>query len=84
VKHRATASFWCKYDELGVKTQKLADKNFELLKQNPRHPSLQFKKLNSELWSVRIGIGYRALALPSADGFDWFWIGSHAEYDSII
>ena len=84
MKHRATTSFWKKYDALDSKTQKLADKNFILLKQSPRHPSLQFKKLNSELWSVRIGIGYRALALPSADGFDWIWIGSHAEYDRII
>lgn len=84
MKHRATASFWKKYSALDVKKQKLADKNFELLKQNPRHPSLQFKKLDSELWSVRIGSGYRALALPSPDGFDWFWIGSHAEYDGII
>jgi mRNA-degrading endonuclease RelE of RelBE toxin-antitoxin system len=84
VKHRATASFWSNYAKLGEKTQKLADKNFELLKQNPRHTSLQFKKLDSKLWSVRIGIGYRALALPSKEGFDWFWIGSHAEYDRLI
>ena len=84
MKHRATETFWRKYDGLNRKTQKLADKNFALLKKNPRHPSLQFKKIDSELWSVRVGIGCRALALPSADGFDWIWIGSHAEYDKII
>jgi hypothetical protein len=84
VKHRATETFWGKYDRLDRKTQKLADKNFILLKKNSRHPSLQFKKINSELWSVRVGIGCRALALQSADGFDWIWIGSHAEYDKII
>jgi mRNA-degrading endonuclease RelE of RelBE toxin-antitoxin system len=84
VKHRATASFWKKYDALDSKTQKLADRNFSRLKKDPRHPSLQFKKINSDLWSARIGIGYRALALPSAEGFDWFWIGSHAEYDELI
>jgi hypothetical protein len=84
VKHRATAAFWYRYDALDSKTRKLADKNFELLKQNPRHPSLQFKKLNADLWSVRISIGYRALALPSDEGFDWFWIGSHEDYERMI
>jgi hypothetical protein len=61
VKHRATAAFWNRYDALDSKTRKLADKNFDLLTQNPRHPSLQFKKINSEVWSARISIGYRAL-----------------------
>lgn len=61
----------------------LADKNFDLLKENPRHPSLHFKRVG-DVWSVRVGIDYRALALPSADGFDWFWIGSHADYDRLI
>jgi Txe/YoeB family toxin of Txe-Axe toxin-antitoxin module len=84
VKHRATASFWAKYDALDGKTQKLSDKNFDLLKENPRHPSLQFKKLNSELWSARIGLSHRALALPSAEGYDWFWIGNHEDYERMI
>jgi hypothetical protein len=35
-------------------------------------------------WSVRVGIGYRALAVAGDDGPVWFWIGSHAEYDRII
>lgn len=36
------------------------------------------------MWSVRIGKGWRALASEEADGFVWFWIGSHAEYDSLL
>ena len=84
MKHRATASFWTKYEALDKKTRKLADKNFALLKTDPRHPSLQLKKLRSDLWSARVGLGHRALALPSDDGFDWFWIGDHAEYDRTI
>ncbi len=36
------------------------------------------------LWSVRVGIGYRALAADSEDGPLWFWIGTHAEYDRIL
>jgi hypothetical protein len=34
--------------------RELADKNYELLKSNPRHPSLHFKKL-ADLCSVRVG-----------------------------
>ncbi|MER8443776.1 hypothetical protein NKH52_11285 [Mesorhizobium sp. M1066] len=83
MKHRATASFWTKYQSLPKAVRRLADKSFVLMKSNPRHPSLHFKKV-SEFWSARIDINYRALALESADGFDWFWIGTHAEYDRLL
>jgi hypothetical protein len=64
--------------------QELADKNFALLKQDPKHPSLHFKRLMDDVWSVRIGRGYRALAIEGKSGFQWFWIGTHAEYDRLI
>lgn len=67
-----------------VSVQRTADKNYELLKADPHHPSLHFKAVSNGLWSVRAGIGYRALAILEADIFYWFWIGSHAEYDHII
>jgi hypothetical protein len=51
----------------------LADKNFALLKSDPRHPSLQFKKVG-RFWSVRVGLRYRALA-AEANG-DLVWFGS--------
>jgi mRNA-degrading endonuclease RelE of RelBE toxin-antitoxin system len=65
--HRATARFWRSYDELPEAIRRLADKNFALLKDDPRHPSLQLKKVG-ELWSARIGGNYRALALETEDG----------------
>jgi hypothetical protein len=59
--------------------------NYELLKQNPYHPSLQFKSVkNGEFRSVRIGLGYRALGIPVDQGVLWFWIGSHADYDKLL
>jgi hypothetical protein len=61
MRHRATASFWRSYESLPDEFRSLADKNFALLKRNRRHPSLQFKKVGSELWSARIGSGHRAL-----------------------
>jgi len=83
LKHRATPRFWRLYHSLPEDIQRLADKNFMLLGENPRHPSLHFKQVG-EGWSVRIGRRYRALALQNADGFDWIWIGPHDEYDKLI
>jgi hypothetical protein len=83
LKHHASSAFWTSYGQLPVEIQRLADKNFELLKIDPSQPSLQFKKVG-KVWSARIGISYRALAVPVPEGFLWFWIGSHAEYDKLI
>jgi hypothetical protein len=83
VRHFATAAFWQRKDGLADAQQRLADKAFELLRSNPRHPSLHFKKI-SALWSVRVGLEYRALATEEADGYSWFWIGTHAEYDRLL
>jgi hypothetical protein len=33
------------------------------------------------VWSVRIGGGYRVLALLEGDTFFWYWIGDHDEYE---
>lgn len=84
MKHSATASFWKCYEALAAPAQSLADKNFELLKLDPSHSSLRLKNLRDDLWPVRIGLHYRALALKLDDGFAWFWIGSHADYDHLI
>ena len=84
MRHVATASFWKNYDALPKQVRELADKNFALLKQNPGHNSLWFKNVKGELWSVRVGMHHRALALAHDGDFAWFWIGSHAEYDRLI
>jgi len=36
------------------------------------------------LWSVRVGLHYRALATEVDADLVWFWIGSHAEYDKLL
>jgi len=53
---------------------------------NPAHPSLFFKRVKESqpLYSVRIGLAYRALGLLRADTVTWFWIGSHDDYDHLI
>ena len=81
--HYASSSFWSAYQRLPDKVRRLADKNYELLKRNPAHPSLHLKRLG-RYWSVRIGIHYRALGVEVEDGLLWFWIGTHAEYDDLV
>jgi hypothetical protein len=83
VRHFASSKFWSAYGALPRQIRRLADENYELLKHNPRHPSLQLKKVG-RYWSVRVGAHYRALAVEVDDGLLWFWIGSHADYDKMI
>ena len=68
--------------------QRRADKQFALLKDNPKHPSLQFKKLMDKhgeaWWSARVTEDYRVLAIKRPAGYFWFWIGDHKAYDSLI
>ena len=84
MRHFKDPAFHPLYAALPANVQRLADKNFTLLKQDPKHPSLHFKRVRDDLWSVRVGRGYRALAIEGNDGFQWFWIGSHAAYDALI
>jgi hypothetical protein len=68
------------YQALPLDVRNLADKNFALLKSDPRHPSLHLKKLG-KLWSVRVDDHYRALGTEVEGGILWIWIGTHADYD---
>jgi hypothetical protein len=61
----------------------LADKNYRLLRTDPRHPSLHFKRVD-KLWAVRVGDHYRALGIDVANGVQWLWIGTHADYDQLL
>lgn len=83
MKHYSSPAFWDCYRKLPKAVRELADKNFELLKLNPNHPSLQFKKIG-KYRTIRVGIHYRALAIEVQDGLLWFWIGSHSEYDNLL
>ena len=62
-------------------------KSFALLRANPQHPSLHFKKLGErngrEIWSARVTLKYRALAVKVSGEYVWFWTGEHNVYDVI-
>jgi hypothetical protein len=88
MEHRATEAFWRAYEALPLEIRNRADKQFALLKSDPQHPSLQFKKIGEsrgqEVWSARVTLNYRTLALRRAGGFLWFWIGDHKSYEQLI
>lgn len=83
MKHHASRRFWSLYEGLPKDVLDLADSKFDLLKRDEHHPSLHFKQIGS-VWSVRVGRNYRALGHSVSDGVQWFWIGTHAEYDALI
>jgi hypothetical protein len=74
------------FSKLPANVKELARKNYKLWKRNPSHPGLNFKPIGKRLpaFSIRIGIGWRALAVKDNDDILWFWIGSHTEYDKLI
>jgi hypothetical protein len=83
---RTTRNFWRLFRNLAPDTQREAKRAYAVFQTNPTHPGLQFKKLEGEdnIYSVRIGLGYRALAVRKADRVVWYWIGSHSEYDRLV
>jgi len=81
--HRTTEQFWRRYRDLPSDVRRRADKSFALLKSDPRHLSLQFKKLGA-FWSATVHLAHRALALEDGDDFIWVWIGSPDGYERIL
>jgi len=61
----------------------LADESYHLLRRDPKHPSVHFKRLG-RFWSARVGLHYRALAVEQENVMLWFWIGTHAVYNRLV
>jgi hypothetical protein len=81
--HFASSAFWAAYNDLSPEIRALADKYYRLLEKDPQHPSLHLKRVGRR-WSVRIGLGYRAVGVDAKDGIVWIWIGTHAQYDRFM
>ncbi len=59
---------------------------YQLFRQDPHHPSLRFKQVHAsrQIYSARVGLAYRALAVRDGEDVIWFWIGSHGDYDNLL
>ncbi len=86
MKSRTTERFRSGLKNLPSTVRQQTRQVFRLWLENPRHPSLRFKRLNTAkpVYSVRIGGSYRALAVIEDDTAIRFWIGSHADFDRLI
>jgi hypothetical protein len=74
----ASPKFWTAYEALPVPIRKLADANYALL---------AIRRCNSRRSDVTgpyASASAIALAAEVDDGYLWFWIGSHADYDKMI
>lgn len=84
MKSKVDPAFWRRFNSLPAHVQQLARKSYLIWLENPFHPSLRFKKLKGDTWSVRVGEHYRATGyFLSSDAFVWLWIGTHEEYNKL-
>ncbi len=86
MKSYANEKFWKAFENLPIQIQRRARESYQLWQENPHHPSLQFKRIHSKrpIFSVRVGIGWRAVGVKQDETMIWFWIGSHGEYYKLI
>ena len=86
IKSRTTRRFWRLFFDLPPEIQPEAKRAYRLFRASPAHPSLHFKKVEGEndIYSARIGLDYRALAVMKGDRVVWYRIGGHSEYDRLV
>jgi hypothetical protein len=78
-----TPDFWRRYQSLPGPVRAVARKGYAMWREDAFHPSLHFKKIGGEKWSVRVGIHHRAIGRFVGDTLVWDWIGTHADYDRL-
>jgi hypothetical protein len=84
---RLHPSFRKQFASLPADVQERARAAYRRFRDDPNHPGLSFKRLQTErpLWSVRISDSYRAVGVKTAAGdIVWFFIGTHAEYEALL
>jgi hypothetical protein len=83
MKSETLPSFWAEYRKLSNPIKERARKTYRFWVDNPFHPSLHFKCIDSSegIWSIRVTRSYRAVGILDGDTVTWFWIGSHDDYE---
>ncbi len=86
MKSQINDDFLKAYRKLPKDMREHARKAYRLFRDNPQHPSLNFKPVhpNQPIYSARISRGYRTVGIRVGDTIVWFWIGSHADYDKLL
>lgn len=83
---RTTARFRQAFAQLPHQIQEQARQAYCLFRQNPHHSSLRYRQVHPSLpiFSAQVGIHYWAVGGRDGEEIIWFWIGPHAEYDSLL
>jgi len=74
--------FFDTYRKLPKEIKVKVKETYKIWQNNNFYPSLHFKLITANVWSVRIigHEGYRALGIVKNDICYWFWVGTHDEY----
>jgi mRNA-degrading endonuclease RelE of RelBE toxin-antitoxin system len=74
-----THNFVREYQKLPQEIQKAVDKQLELLMANPRHPSLNLKKMQDprRIWECRVTFSYRFTFQIENDTYILRKVGTH-------
>ena len=83
---RTTRHFRQMLSELPANIRRQAKETYRLFRENPRHPSLRFKKVHNTdpIYAARININYRVVGIVDNGEIIWFWIGPHTEYEKLL
>ncbi|MGR3178655.1 MAG: ParE family toxin-like protein [Candidatus Anammoxibacter sp.] len=86
MKSHLDKDFFRFFRRLPDRIKQKARKNYKLWKQNPSHPGLDFKNVHPRepIYSIKVGLGWRALGVKKNVTIIWFWIGSHNDYEKIL
>jgi mRNA-degrading endonuclease RelE of RelBE toxin-antitoxin system len=79
MKLQPTERFAQDYEGLPQHVQRRADKALGLLLADPRHPSLQIKKIkgHENRWEGRVTLRYRVIFMIESDAYVLLRVGTH-------
>lgn len=88
MKSRRSKRFRELLEALPSSAQKLALESYQRWQHDSSYPDLHFKPIDPSdptIFSIRIGMHYRAICERQPDGtYLWVWIGTHEEYNNLI
>ncbi len=79
MRFQPTERFAKEYERLPQRLQRRVDKVLGLLLENPRHPSLQIKKIkgHEDRWECRVTLHYRFIFSLKGDTYIILRVGTH-------
>ncbi len=83
MRSHTTRDFRKLFGALPHEVQERARKAYRLWQDNPSHPGLNFKQVDTanRIYSARVGRDCRVLGTLHGDTVIWYWIGKHEEYE---